>query len=428
LEYRLAGGLARRLTAAGDGVEMKVGLVGYGKMGHGIFSLLSDAPVDVAVFVRNPARAEYESRRLEKRLCRAAGSGVLSAADLPRRLASLRFTSSWEDLRDCGLLVETVSEDYQTKIEVLRQAERMLSPEAVITTNGSSLSINLLAASLRDPTRFCGFHFFHPIRLTTVVEIITSRHTAPGTVDFLRRVSPQIGRRPLVVKDVAGSCINVALSCFCCETLYALEQGLASPSQLDALAGRFARIGPCESLDATGIPFFAEVFSRMLGAFPLDFALPELCHKLIRDGRFGKHVGRGVFLYRDDRPGDDSPEYYVNPCQTHSAGIAPSDEASLYERLLLPIYFMVLYLAQMGLAELSDLCLGIKDLIGMKIDPLQEMQKLGSRGLREVFDRLRRELGPRYDCHPLEGVMASLDGEARRSGFQPDGGIVRLNA
>jgi len=390
---------------------MKIGIVGYGKMGRGIFSLLSDAPVEAAVFVRGPAKAEHDNRRLETRLRRAASSGVLSEADLPRRLAGLRFTSSWEDLRDCGLVIETVSEDYQTKIEVLRQAERTVSPQAVLTTNSSSLSITRLAENLREPARFCGLHFFHPIRLTSVVEIITSQQTAPGTVDFLRRVSGEIGRRPLVVRDLAGSCINVALSCFCCETLYTLEQGLAAPAEIDALAGRFARIGPCESLDATGIPFFAEVFARMLEAFPLDFTLPELCHKLIRDGRFGKHVGRGIFLYRDDRPVDDAPEYYLNPRQTHSPGIAPSDEASLYQRLLFPIYFMVLYLAQMKLGELSDLCLGIKDLIGMKIDPLEEMRKLGSRGLREVFDRLRRELGPRYDCRPLEGVMARLDGE-----------------
>jgi 3-hydroxybutyryl-CoA dehydrogenase len=390
---------------------MKVGLVGYGKMGRGIFSLLSDAPLEVAVFVRDPAQAEHENRRLEKRLCRAASSGVLSEADLPRRLAGLRFTSCWEDLRDCGLLMETVSEDYQTKIEVLRQAERTVSPEAVISSNSSSLSITRLAESLREPARFCGLHFFHPIRLTTVVEIITSKHTVPGTVDSLRQVSRQIGRRPLVVKDVAGSCINVALTCHSCEALYVLEQGLALPSQIDALAAQFARIGPCESLDVVGIPFFSEVLGRMLEAFPFDLAVPALCGKLIRDGRFGKYVGQGIYLYRDDRPLDDALEYYIDPDQTHSPGAAPADEAGLRQRLLFPIYFSVLHLTQMGLGELSDFCLGIKDLIGMKIDPLAEMRNLGSDGLREVFDRLRRELGPRYDCRPLKGAMARLDGD-----------------
>jgi len=392
---------------------MKVGLVGYGKMGRGIFSLLRDAPLEVAVLVRDPARADRNNRRLERRLRRAANSGILDEADLPDRLAGLRFTSSWKDLRDCGLVIETVTEDYATKLEVLGQAERAVSPEAVITSNSSSLSTTRMAESLKDPARFCGFHFFHPIQLTSVVEIIQSRDTAPGTVDFLRQFSREIGRRPLVVKDLAGSCINVALSCHSCEALYVLEQGLALPSQIDAIAARFARIGPCEALDVVGIPFFAEVLGRMLESFPFELAVPGLCHKLIRDGRFGKYANRGIYLYREDRPADDALEYYVDPSQTHSPGAVPSDEASLHERLLFPIYFSVLYLAQMGLGELSDFCLGIKDLIGMKIDPLEEMRELGSGGLREVFERLRRELGARYDCRPLEGVMARLDGDCR---------------
>lgn len=389
----------------------KVGIVGYGKMGRGIFSLFKETDAEVTVLDLDPAAMDDNNRRLEKRLRRAARSGMLSQSDLASRLASLRFTTSWEDLRAYDLVIETVTEDYQTKIDVLRKAERMCGAEAVITSNTSSLSINRMAENLQDPARFCGFHFFHPIQLTTVVEIITSKHTAPQAVDFLRQVSARIGRTPLAVKDLAGSCINVALSCLTCEALYILEQGLALPSQIDAVAGRFARIGPCESLDVVGIPFFTDVLARMLEVFPFDLVVPELCHKLIRDGRFGKHVSRGIYLYREDRPTDDALEYYLNPSQSHTPSDLRSDEVRLYERLLFPIYYSVLYLTQMGLGELSDFCLGIKDLIGLKIDPMDQMRKLGSHGLREVFDRMQRELGPRYDSSPLEDVMARLDGD-----------------
>ncbi|MHC4175972.1 MAG: 3-hydroxyacyl-CoA dehydrogenase family protein, partial [Planctomycetota bacterium] len=306
----------------------------------------------------------------------------------------------------------TVTEDLETKLEVLRQAERTVSPEAVITSNSSSLSTNQISESLQDPARFCGYHFFHPPQLTSVVEIITSKQTTPRTVEFLRQVSRDIGRKPLVVKDEGGgSCINVVLTCISCEALYILEQGLALPSQIDAIVGRIARIGPCESLDVVGIPFFVEVLGRTLDAFPFDFVVPELLHKLTREGRLGKYVGRGIYLYPEDRPTDDALAYYVNTSQTHSPGAAPSDEASLSERLLFPIYFSVLRLAEMGLGEVSDLCLGIQDLIGMKIDPLKEMRKLGSDGLKKGFDRLRRDLGPRYDYSSLEDVMARLDND-----------------
>jgi 3-hydroxybutyryl-CoA dehydrogenase len=388
---------------------MKVGIVGYGKMGRNLFTLFSDTPVEVAVLGRDRAEMDRQNRRLEKRLSRAVSSGMLGEADLPRRQAGLRFTTSWDDLRDCQLVIESVVEDFDTKIEVLRKAEETISPEAVVTSNTSSLSITRIAERLRDPARFCGFHFFHPVQLTSIVEIITTQRTSPHIVDFLRQLSRDIGRTPLVVKDLAGSCLNVPLTAHTCEALYVLEQGLASPSRIDTVAGRFARLGPCEALDTIGIPFFTGVLRGTLDAFALDMVVPDLCHKLIRDGRFGKYANQGVYLYRDDRPTDDAPEYYLNSTQTHTRGGARSNDAGLYERLLFPIYFTVLKLAQMGLGSLGDLCLGITDMVGLKIDPLEQMRKLGPDGLRDVFDRLRDELGPRFDCRPLEGIMATLD-------------------
>ena len=388
---------------------MKVGIVGYGKMGRNIFTLCSETAMDVTVLGRDPSGMDRQNSRLEKRLRRSVSSGMLGEGDLSRRLAALRFTTSWDDLRDCDLIIETVKEDFDTKIVVLRRIEEMVSPRAVLTSNTSSLSINRMAERLRNPAQFCGFHFFHPVQLTSVVEIITGSRTAPHTVEFVRQISRDIGRTPLVMKDLAGSCINVPLAWHTCETLYTLEQGLASPSRIDAIAGRFARLGPCETLDAVGIPFFAEVLRHTIDGFGFDLVVPELCHKMIRDGRFGRYANQGVYLYRDDRPTDDALEYYRSPAQTHTPGGARSDDAGLYERLLFPIYFSMLTVAQMGLGDLGDLGLAISDVIGLKLNPMEEMQKLGSDGLREVFDRLRDELGPRYECRPLQGIMASLD-------------------
>jgi 3-hydroxybutyryl-CoA dehydrogenase len=388
---------------------MKVGIVGYGKMGRGIFSLLIDSHLEAAVLVRDSAKADRNNRRLEKRLRRALDNGRISQADLSRRLGSLGFTSAWNDLGDCDLIIETVTEDLETKIQVLRQVEQTASPDAVIASNTSSLSIGGLGKDLNDPGRFCGLHFFHPTQLTTVVEIIASAQTTFRTVSFLQQVSRGFRRTPLVVKDGPGSPINAILNCLICEALYILEQGLALPSQIDALVGRFARIGPCESLDGIGIELFTEGGARLLEACYSDFVFPELPRRLVRDGRLGRQSGRGIYQYEHDRPVDDHPDYYVNPGQTHSLRTAPGDEASLHERLLFPTYVCLLKLARMGLGELGDLCLGIRDVIGMKIDPESEMRKLGSNGLRDVFDRLRREVGPRYDCRPLEGIMARLN-------------------
>jgi 3-hydroxyacyl-CoA dehydrogenase len=388
---------------------MKVGIIGYGKMGRNIFSLLSETPMEVVVLGRDAEAINREGQRLEKRLRRAVGGGLMTADELARRLATLRFTTAWADLRDCDLVIETIKEDFDTKIAVLQQAEASISPRAVLTSNTSSLSLTRLAERLREPARFCGFHFFHPVRLTSVVEVIVARRTAPDVVETLKTVSRDIGRTPLVVKDLPGSCVNVPLTWQTCETLYILEQGLALPSRIDSIVGRFARVGPCETMDTIGIPFFTDVLANTIDVFAAELVVPELCRTLIRDGRFGKYAGGGIYLYPGDAPTDAAPEWYVNPSQAHTPPGGRSDETGLYERLLFSIYFSALKVAQRELASLDDLCLGISDLIGLKLDPVAEMRSLGSHGLREVFGRLQDELGPRYDAKPLDSILTTLD-------------------
>ena len=391
---------------------MRVGLIGYGKMGRGIFSLLSEAPLETTVYVRDPAKAEDNNRRQEKRLRRVASGGALSDAELSRRLAGQRFTSHWEDLRDCQLLIETVTEDFELKIDLLRRLEDLVSPAAVITSNTSSFSPTQLAHRLARPERFAGFHFFHPIQLTSVIEIIVAEQTSPSVVELLEKTSRDMQRTPLVIKDRAGSCINVILTSLSCEMFYILEQGLALPSKIDAITGTIARLGPCEAVDVTGLPFLGDVITRTIEAFPFGLTMPQLCQKLIRDGRHGKYAGKGIFLYRDDRPIDDVPAYYVNPQQTHSPPASSGTEADLLERLIMQINHTALYLAELGLGSLSDLCLGFQDLMGLKFDARIAMQQIGAKELKARLARLQGEFGQRFDPAPLEGVLGSLGAPA----------------
>ena len=148
-------------------------------MGRSISGLFSDTPMEITVLGRDAAEMERQNRRNEKRVQRAASSGMLGGAGASRSLAALRFTTTWDDLRGCDLVIETVTEDFDTKVEVLRRAEATIAPQAVLASNTSSLPITRLAEHLQDPARFCGLHFFHPVQLTSAVEIITAPRTAP---------------------------------------------------------------------------------------------------------------------------------------------------------------------------------------------------------------------------------------------------------
>ncbi len=381
-------------------------------MGRGIFSLLNEAGLEVTVAVRDGAKADENNQKLEKRLRRSARGGLIDEDELTRRLAATRFTTDWAELAQCSVIIETVTEDWQTKVDLLGKLEPLVEPSTILATNSSSFSPTRLAAGLVRPERFCGYHFFHPIQLTSIVEIVVAEETRPDVVDTLCGLSREIGRRPLVFKDYAGSSINVILTGLSCEALYALEEGLVLPSQIDAIAGQFARLGPCESLDVIGIPFFTEVLERTLAAFPFQYVVPELCRKLIRDGRHGKYAGGGLYLYPDDRPTDDAREYYIEPARHAAACTLSGDAQCLTDRMLFQIYYCALYLAEMGLGELPDFCAGIEDLIGLKACPWTTMKSLGAQGLRSKFRQLEKVYGPRFDCTPVESALAQLDAPA----------------
>ncbi len=387
---------------------MRVGLLGYGKMGRGIFSLLADSPLEATVLLRDPAKAEDGNKKLERRLKRAAANGLFPEAELSQRLTAYRFTTDWNELANCELLIESIAEDYDLKRETLQRLESIVAPSAIITTNSSSFSPTELGRSLQRPEQFCGFHFFHPIQLTSIVEIIVGEQTSPQVVEALREASLTMHRTPIVVKDYAGSAINVILTGLTCESLYILEQGLATPTQIDGIAAKFGRLGPCEAVDTIGVKFFTEVLERTLDKFPFRLAVPELLRKLIRDERDGKYSGRGLYVYRDDRPYDDDAEYYFNPAQTHSPTVTSGDESALLERLLIQIYYYILFLSEMGLGTIDDFSYGIQDLIGLRESPVEKMREIGGEQLRDTCRRLQSVFGDRYSPKPVSKSLAEL--------------------
>ena len=376
---------------------MKIGLVGHGKMGTSIFHLLSSAGLEVTVLVRTRDQAEKNNVRQKARLQRGLRQGLLDEGEFAKRLSDQKFTSSIQDLRDCELVIESISEDMESKSRLFRDLEKNVRPQSIIVSNTSSLSINALARNFDHRERFCGFHFFHPIPLTSVVEIIEGDDVSPQTVDFILRLSRSLGRTPLIVRDGPGSVLNAILACDCCEALYILEEGLASPSEIDRVAGRFLRIGPCESLDIIGLEFFARLFERTLIARPGNFRAPSLLFKLVADERKGRDSGKGIFLYQNQRAEDDAPGYYLDPNERRSfEGAGPIPEI-IGKRLLFALFLGGLYVVGRKLASPEVVDLGIRDILGMKDGPFTLMKAMGKEKLKTELEALALTFGPRFD-------------------------------
>jgi 3-hydroxybutyryl-CoA dehydrogenase len=376
---------------------MKIGLVGYGKMGKSIFHLLSSAGLEVTVQVTSQEKSDQNNLQQKTRLQRGLRRGLLDESQVASRLATQKFTPRLGDLKDRDLVIESIPEDQEAKGRLYRDLEKTVSPESMIVSNSSSLSLNALAQSLDRPERFCGFHFFHPIPLTSVIEIIRWDRVSSRTLEILSQFSRSLGRIPLLVKDGPGSVLNAILACECCEALYILEQGFASPSEVDRIAGRFFRIGPCESLDIIGIAFFAELFERTTIVRPEGVTMPSLLFKLVADGRKGRDWGKGIFLYVDQKEKDDAPSYYFNPHQSHSYETAGRDAETIARRLLFALLCGALFVLDRKLAPAEALDLGIKDILGMKDGPITLMNAMGKERLREELLSLATTVGPRFD-------------------------------
>jgi 3-hydroxybutyryl-CoA dehydrogenase len=376
---------------------MKIGLLGYGKMGRGLFSLAAGAELPITVYVRSAEKAEKLNQQIDRRIQRALRGGEIDAAAAARLRADQRFTPHLADLAACDLIVESIVEEFDQKTALLRELDPHLRPDAMVASNTSTFSIAALAAVMTRPERFAGFHLFHPVTLTPLIEILTWENALPETIDRLAELARRLGKTPLVFRDTPGSAINSILACFYCEGLYILEQGLALPSQVDKLAAAFCRIGPCESLDVIGLPFFTESFERMADYRPPQLTTPTLLHRLLAAGRHGKAAGRGVFLYERDIPCDDAPEAYRVPEQRHSAPAASSDPETLRRRLLYAICCGVLFNLSRRLGAPADMDRAAAEVLGMDRSPFAIMRSLGRERLAADFARLGREVGFRFD-------------------------------
>lgn len=434
---------------------MHVGIVGYGKMGTGIFRLLAAKDLAVTVYVRTEEKRAEHERRFFKSLERAVKRGRTSREDYDLKRRNIRFTSRYEDFAIADLVVETAVEDFDEKRKMLRQLEHVVSDSAMLATNTSSISIEELAKGMTNPQRFCGLHFFYPVVLIDLIEIIRTKNTPRRLTDSLQAFCENIGRKWIRVYDAPGSVVNYILSHYYAESLHVLEEGLLPPSRIDELARRFFYVGPCESMDVIGIDFLVNALERLTAAAPTamprpeilnrsgngssevesagdserksegqpgaeslmesgkesggrlvttaadpdDRPVPGLLYRLLDDGRLGKKMGRGIYLYERERPVDDEPGAYRGPGSSVQGSLPMGDdqlEELVADRLLYAVFAGALETLSKGLADQSDIDVGVAEVLQMEQGPYSTMKALGLGKVKDRFGSLANRLGRRF--------------------------------
>ncbi len=280
----------------------KIGVVGAGAMGNGIAQVAAQIGCDV---VLRDIKDEFVARgmkAIEKFLGRSVEKGKLEASERDAILGRIQGTTSMGDLEDVDFVVEAVIEDLDLKKGVFKELDDLCRPEVILATNTSSMSLTEIAAATDRPDRVCGMHFFNPVPLMRLVEVIRGFYTSDETVAATTELAQKMGKVTVEVKkDSPGFIVNRIMIPHMVEAVKIVEEGIASIEDVDIAVknGLNYPMGPFELMDLTGIDiayFVNEYFYKELNK-ESKWVSPNLLKSMIRANRLGRKTGGGWYDY-----------------------------------------------------------------------------------------------------------------------------------
>jgi 3-hydroxybutyryl-CoA dehydrogenase len=276
-----------------------VGIVGGGLMGAGIAETAAVAGVPVVVR-ELPEYLDAAGQRLETSLGRAVKRGKLDAADRDSALARITMTSELKDVAGADLVIEVVPENVELKTSIMKALDDIVGDDAVIASNTSAIPIAQLASAVRNPGRVLGLHFFSPVPVMALVEIVRALDTSDETVETARTFVERLGKHAIETKDRSGFIVNFLLIPYLMAAVRMYEEGFASREHIDEgmRLGAGHPMGPLTLCDFIGLDVVQAICNSLFEEFKrVEYASPPLMNRMIAAGRLGRKSGRGFYDY-----------------------------------------------------------------------------------------------------------------------------------
>ncbi|PLZ00540.1 3-hydroxybutyryl-CoA dehydrogenase [Burkholderia sp. WAC0059] len=277
-----------------------VGVVGAGTMGNGIAQVAAVAGLKVLLIDVNDAALARGVAALTGSLERLVAKGKIGAEARDNALARIETSTDYRRLAAADLVIEAATENAELKIRILKQIEAAARPDAIIASNTSSISITALAATLGNPTRFVGMHFFNPVPLLPLVEVIRGLQTGDETAAAVRELAARLGKTPIDVRNAPGFVVNRILLPMINEAFFVLAEGVATAEEIDdgMRLGANHPIGPLALADLIGLDVCLSIMDVFLKDFgDAKYRACPLLRELVAAGRLGRKTGHGVYRY-----------------------------------------------------------------------------------------------------------------------------------
>jgi 3-hydroxybutyryl-CoA dehydrogenase len=277
-----------------------IGIIGAGTMGNGIAQACATSGIDVVMVDISDAAVAKGIATVTGSLERLLKKEKITAADRDAALARIKGSTSYEDLKVAQLVIEAATENHDLKIKILKQIDAIVPADVIVASNTSSISITKLAAVTSRPDRFIGMHFFNPVPMMALVEIIRGLQTSDATHDAVHAMAKALGKTPITVKNAPGFVVNRILVPMINEAFFVLSEGLATPEDIDAgmKLGCNQPIGPLALADMVGLDVCLAVMEVYLSEFGDSKYRPcPLLREMVAAGRLGRKTGRGVYQY-----------------------------------------------------------------------------------------------------------------------------------
>ncbi|SDO36501.1 3-hydroxybutyryl-CoA dehydrogenase [Halomonas shengliensis] len=286
----------------------RLGIVGTGVMGAGIAQLAAQAGLEVLLFDKREGAAAAALESLSATFDKLVGKGKVSRESADAALSRLKIVDTLDGLAACEMVLEAIVEDLGIKHSLFRDLEAIVSSDCILATNTSSLSVTAIASGLALPGRVAGFHFFNPVPLMKVVEVIGGTDTDASVLDTLLELSHRLGHTGVFAKDTPGFIVNHAGRAYGTEGLKLLEENIAPPDDIDRILRESAgfRMGPLELFDLTGLDVSHPAMESIFEQFYHDprYRPSYLSRQMLRGKRLGRKTGVGFYRYEGGKKAD----------------------------------------------------------------------------------------------------------------------------